>query len=324
MGNLEADEFKIVSPIAVTALMPVKNGLSYISSSKQQLSNTCREFDEILVVDDNSSDGTLIELQRWAEQDSRVRVLSNPDQGLVSALNLGIKESSNNWIARFDVDDKYAEHRLEAQVTAAKFETVAIFSDYEMWSPNGRALGKIPSPVDSDAVKISLVNSRRTPHPSVLYSKEAVLAVGGYRAKDFPAEDLSLWLRMSRVGKMVSIPQVLLSYQLRRNSVSGQQRTLITKKTSELLRNIGIQDEVTNSGYQRLEEILDSYMNLHLGKERQILFIQELARSLEMSGNKVGKIRTDTLVRRADKKMISAAGSILSGTIKRRMYRKFG
>jgi hypothetical protein len=65
-------------------------------------------------------------------------------------------------------------------------------------------------------------------------------------------------------------------------------------------------------------------MNLHLGKERQILFIQELARSLEMSGNKVGKIRTDTLVRRVDKKMISAAGSILSGTIKRRMYRKFG
>jgi hypothetical protein len=318
------DGIESVRPIAVTALMPVKNGLSYISSAKQQLSIACREFDEILIIDDNSTDGTLLQLQRWAEQDPRVRVLTNPGQGLVSALNLGLKESSNNWIARFDVDDKYATNRLEEQLKVVKFETVAVFSDYEMWSPVGRSLGKIPSPVDADAVKISLVNSRRTPHPSVLYSREAVLAVGGYRAEDFPTEDLSLWLRMSRVGEMVSVPQVLLSYQLRRDSVSGQQRALIIKRTSELLRNIGIQSEITKSAHNRIEEILDSYTNLQLGKERQLLFIQELARSVEMSGKKVGKIRTETLLRRADRKMISAAGSILSGTIKRRMYRKFG
>jgi len=62
--------------------------MRFILSAKQQLSKTCRENDEILVVDDNSTDGTLRELQKWALEDSRVRVLSNVDQGLVAALNL--------------------------------------------------------------------------------------------------------------------------------------------------------------------------------------------------------------------------------------------
>jgi glycosyltransferase involved in cell wall biosynthesis len=324
VGNFAENENSFQKPIAVTALMPVKNGMDHIFSSMRQLSNTCRKFDEVLVVDDNSKDGTLPILQRWAAEDQRVRVLSNPGEGLVSALNLGINEASNNWIARFDVDDIYSKDRLDQQVTVAVDQTIAIFSDYEFWTPNGNSLGKVPGPVDSDAVSISLVNSRRTPHPSVLYSRDAVLAVGGYRAEDFPAEDLSLWLRMSKIGKLVSIPQVLLNYQLRSNSVSGQHRALILKKTSELQCQIGTYRDLLKSGFERADTILESYEGLELAKERQILFLQELIKAFELAGDKKRGVLLGKLLRKMNLDMCKALIDISTGTAKRRVYRKFG
>ncbi len=309
---------------AVTALLPVKNGLDYIYSAMQQLSNSCREIDEVLVIDDNSTDGTLCVLQSWAAEDQRVRIVRNPGEGLVAALNIGIKESSNNWIARFDVDDKYAENRIDQQMTEISHKTVAVFSDYEMWSPNGRSLGKIPSPVDSDAVKISLVNSQRTPHPSVLYSKEAVVAAGGYKVEDFPAEDLSLWLRMSRVGEVISVPQVLLNYQLRQTSVSGQQRALIKRKSFNLINQIGIHQEALKTGFDRIDVILDSYDELDLAKERQILFLLELSKGMKLSGETKRSLVLSKLIKRMDKDVFKAVVDISMGTVKRRIYRKLG
>lgn len=324
VANLLETNHQPQQPISVTALLPVKNGMRFILSAKQQLSKTCRESDEILVIDDNSTDGTLQELQKWAVEDSRVRVLSNVNQGLVAALNLGVDESTNSWIARFDVDDHYREDRLTQQTSLINPETVAIFSDYEIWRPGSISLGKIPSPVDSDAVKISLVNSRRTAHPSVLFSKEAVLSVGGYRAEDFPAEDLSLWLRMSRVGKLVSVPEVLLNYQLGLSSISGQQRAKIIERTSSLLRQIGVHNAAVKSGFERVEEILDSYGELSLTQARELLFLQELRKATESSGEHKGRAILGKLVKRIDGDMLSAAFDISIDTAKRRVYRRFG
>jgi glycosyltransferase involved in cell wall biosynthesis len=322
VANLSTSGNQTQQAISVTALLPVKNGMKYILTAKEQLSRTCRKFDEIIVIDDESTDGTLPELKRWELEDSRVRVISNSGQGLVSALNLGLQEASNNWVARFDVDDKYTQNRIDQQVAVVDSETIAIFSDYEICRPNGDSLGKIPSPVDSDAVKISLVNSRRTAHPSVLFSREAVLSVGGYRAEDFPAEDLSLWLRMSRVGKLVSVPQLLLKYQLGTSSVSGQHRSLIVKRTSELLQQIGVEDAAIKSGFQRVDEILDIYSELNLGKERQLLFLMELSRVLKISDKPLRGAALSMLIKKVDLNILSATLNLSIDTAKRRLHRK--
>ena len=324
MGNSIIGSKEMQPPISVTALMPIRNGLKFIPNARYQLSNCCRANDEILIVNDNSTDGTLLELQKWALEDSRVRIINNEGEGLVSALNLGVKESSNNWIARFDVDDKYNLTRIQKQISVFDSETVAIFSDYKIFDLEGILLGTIPSPVDSDAVEISLINSRRTAHPSVLFSKEAVDSVGGYRSDDFPAEDLSLWLRISRVGKLVSVPEVLLNYELGLNSVSAKMRGLILRKTKGLIHDIGVKESSLKLGLERADEILDGYMGLRLVNERQLLFLQELSKALKISGESKQLLMLEKLIKRLDRNLISAAISISVGAIKRRVYRKFG
>lgn len=308
----------------VTALLPIKNGLKYISRAKVQVASTCRDYDEILIIDDNSTDGTFVELEKWASQDHRVRILKNSGDGLVSALNLGIRESTNKWIARFDVDDTYNFERIQKQSSMIKPNIVAVFSDYEVLRPSGKSLGVIPSPVDPDAVDVSLVSSRRTPHPSVLFSKEAVISVGGYFPQDFPAEDLSLWLRLSREGLMKSIPEVLLGYELGLNSVSGQKRELIQRKTSSLIRDIGIHAPSLNSAHHRFDEILNSYSQLKFGFERQILFTQELSKALKITGKSTSTPPMRSLIRRLELDLIRAGMNISVETMKRRLYRKLG
>ncbi len=324
MLNFNNGTSKSRATIPITAVLPIKDGVKYIARARCQLENTCGNKDEILVINDNSTDGSLEELNKWAKEDKRVRILNNEGDGLVAALNLGIMESTNNWIARFDIDDTYDFERIQNQISALKPTVVGVFSDYKILRPNGQSLGVIPSPVDSDAVEISLVSSRRTAHPSVLFSKEAVISVGGYVSQDFPAEDLSLWLRLSRVGQLVSVPEILLNYELGLNSVSGQKRDLIQKKTSYLIHEIGLKHSSLTSAHQRVDEILESYIPMNFGKERQILFLQELSKAFRISGRNKNFTTLEKLIKRLDTGLIGAGLSISAGAIKRRTYRKFG
>jgi glycosyltransferase involved in cell wall biosynthesis len=182
----------------LSILLPVKNGEKYIQSSLLNLMKSCRVGDEILVVDDYSIDSTSKIVKQMCGEDSRIKLINNRESGIVGALNLGVYESLNSWVARVDVDDKYDLNRFEIQRANLQANTVGIFSDYDFFSESHNFLGTIPSAIDADAVAVSLIYSQRTAHPSILFSKEAVINAGGYRNEDFPAEDLSLWLRMSR------------------------------------------------------------------------------------------------------------------------------
>jgi hypothetical protein len=43
--------------------------------------------------------------------------------------------------------------------------------------------------------------------------RDAVVAVGGYRAEAFPSEDFDLWLRLNEVGELANIPDLLVRYR---------------------------------------------------------------------------------------------------------------
>jgi glycosyltransferase involved in cell wall biosynthesis len=260
----------------VTLLLPVKNGSKYLLSSLDNLVEIAEEQDEILIINDFSTDNSLDLIQKYQRQDQRIRVINNVNAGLVNALNIGIKESSNNWIARCDVDDSYHSKRIVIQKNAINPEIAGIFTDYEFFAEGDKSLGIMPSAINSESVSVSLSKSQRTAHPSIMYSKEAVLNAGGYREEDFPAEDLSLWLRMSKEGKLISIPKVLLNYRLTPNSVSMQKRALIQEKTRNLLSTIGINSKDLSYTSSNLESILVNYNNTESNTRRKLLLLREL------------------------------------------------
>lgn len=260
----------------VTALMPVKNGAVFLKKSLPQLQLSCKAKDEILIIDDFSDDKTAEIVKDASKADQRIRLLNNSNPGIVGALNLGLSEASNEWIARFDVDDHYEVGRLDEQRVSISANTIGIFSDYDFFGEDFKYLGTIPSAIDSDAVAVSLISSQRTAHPSILFNKGSVLDVGGYKQEDFPAEDLSLWLRMSRVGNLVSIPKVLLHYRLSTGSVTGTKRQASILKKNSLIQSIGINPLSVEKASSKLEQIFEVYKPKSFSNEREILLIRDL------------------------------------------------
>jgi glycosyltransferase involved in cell wall biosynthesis len=279
----------------VTALMPVKNGGVFLQRSLLQLQLSCNETDEILVIDDFSNDNTAQIVKDASKTDERIRLLSNSNPGIVGALNLGLSEASNKWIARVDVDDIYEISRIDEQRVRINSNVIGIFSDYDFFSENFPYLGTIPSAIDSDAVAVSLISSQRTAHPSILFNKESVLDVGGYQQEDFPAEDFSLWLRMSRVGKLISIPKVLLHYRLSAGSVTGTKREASISKKNALIQSIGINPLNVERISAKLEQIFEAYKSEIFSNEREILLVRDLIMIL----------RTNSLSEKSRKKIRS-------------------
>jgi glycosyltransferase involved in cell wall biosynthesis len=279
----------------LTALMPVKNGAVFLKESLPALQLSCKAIDEILIIDDFSDDNTAQIVQDAAKTDGRIRLLHNSNPGIVEALNLGLSEASNEWIARFDVDDKYEISRLDEQRVCISSNVIGVFSDYDFFCEDLPYLGTIPSAIDSDAVAISLISSQRTAHPSILFNRRSVLDVGGYKNEDFPAEDLSLWLRMSRVGELISIPKVLLHYRLSAGSVTGTKRQASILKTNSLIQSIGINPLNVEKVSSKLEQIFEVYKSESFHNERETLLIRDL----------VTILRTHKLPEKSSKKIKS-------------------
>ena len=260
----------------ISVLIPIKNGLPYLHQFKSTMTLNLRDFDEVIVVNDGSTDGTSDFLSNWEASSSKVKVLHTDGIGLVHSLNLGLAHSSHNWIARFDIDDNYENNRIALQRDLVTLDTVAIFSDYDFIDEIEKNYGLLTSPILPGPSAISLVNSVRTPHPGVLFNKEAVINVGGYIEEDFPAEDLSLWLRLAKVGKITSVPRCLLHYRIRKGSISSSKRVQALKKKGEVLKKISIQEHDFIYCLENIKEIFEIYDKYEKSEQRKILLIRDL------------------------------------------------
>jgi glycosyltransferase involved in cell wall biosynthesis len=261
--------------IPITAIVPIKNGQIYFSSIKSELIKTLTAQDQIIVIDDNSSDSTYEIYKQWSNTDSRVQVLKNKKPGLSNALNLGISHAQNEWIARFDQDDLYHPDRIKIQLSKITDSTVAVFSDYKFRSKSGVYLGFQSSAIYPACVSVSLNSNRRTPHPVALLNKSAVQSVGGYLQDHFPAEDLSLWLRLSKIGELKSVPDQLLSYTLNKSGVTQYYKNSQNKMKNKLWSEIGILKSDLQHVEDNLFNITEDYRSLNHSNLRSIMLVND-------------------------------------------------
>src|SRR4028119_528470 len=98
----------------VSVIVPAYNAMAYLPETLQSvLTQTFNSF-EVLIINDGSSD----EIVEWASEvkDSRVKLISQENQGLSGARNTGIWSSQGEYLAFLDADDIWEPTKLEKQV----------------------------------------------------------------------------------------------------------------------------------------------------------------------------------------------------------------
>lgn len=68
---------------------------------------------ELLLIDDGSTDGSGQICDKFADQDTRVKVMHKENRGVSSARNLGLKYARGEWVAFVDSDDFVSENYFE-------------------------------------------------------------------------------------------------------------------------------------------------------------------------------------------------------------------
>ena len=259
----------------LSVVLPVRDGALTVGRALEDLLAGMSSDDELLAIDDGSQDTTSALLEAVAGREARVRVLTTPSIGLVAALNLGLREASHRWVARADADDRYPHDRLRTQRAAITDGTVLVSADYRVVSGR-RRLGELPCALTHPFVVASLIHPVRIPHPGVLYDKEAVLAAGGYRQDDFPAEDFGLWLRLARHGAFIGVPAVSVDWTMARTSVTHSNQDKQRLKTTGLLKSSLPLDLLAGLTSGDVELELAAYEGTRLEGQRRILLARDL------------------------------------------------
>ena len=96
--------------IRISAIMPAYNAEKYISRALDSVLKQSRPADEIIVIDDGSTDKTAEIVKGYAE---RIRYVYQENGGESAARNRGIKEASCEWIAFLDSDDEWLKKNLK-------------------------------------------------------------------------------------------------------------------------------------------------------------------------------------------------------------------
>ena len=193
-------------PPRVSVLIAAKNEEATIVDAVRSALDEGDIVEEVVVVDDHSTDGTRSTVA--AINDARVRIMESPGRGIAEALNFGLQQCACDVVARLDADDVFAAGQLAPHV--ARFADlrrrgrVAVLGGTAVsWWPDGARAPLLRS--RSGDAEWSLLFSCCIAHPTVLLDRKAVLDdLGGYNPAAEPAEDYDLWLRAADAGAGVA------------------------------------------------------------------------------------------------------------------------
>jgi cellulose synthase/poly-beta-1,6-N-acetylglucosamine synthase-like glycosyltransferase len=252
MAPAELGENKSMPVPIMSVVMSVFQGERYLSQAIDSiLGQTFRDF-EFIIIDDGSTDDSGSILESHRRSDSRVRVYSQKNNGLIYSLNRGCELARGQYIARMDADDIAARNRLGSQLYyMQEHPAVGVLgSAVEFIDQTGRTLRISRNPLGNADLQRALIDSDVLFHPAVVMRKDAFVSVGGYR-NVVHAEDYDLWLRIAESYELANLPEVLLKYRIHSAQISmrtcrQQALSTIAAQAFALERRNGMPDPLTS------------------------------------------------------------------------------
>ena len=215
----------------ISVLLPVYNCEKYILDAiKSILNQTFTDF-ELLIIDDASTDGTVAVVNSF--KDKRIKIIQKPqNSGLSKSLNQGITIANGKYIARMDGDDISLPERL-----AKQFAFLEDNEDVAVCGTAFQIIGTdiiVSGPEDHEDIKAAMLMQCSIGHPTAMLRKsfldEHALF---YDTEKEPAEDFDLWARISGLGKLHNLQEVLFHYRNHEGQVSVTRRELQRQKAVE-------------------------------------------------------------------------------------------
>ena len=193
----------------VSVIIPTFNRFSLISRAIDSVLNQTIKPFEIIVVDDGSSDNTSTFIKNNYKS---VKLIKQNNLGVSKARNVGIKNSSGDWIALLDSDDEWKKNKLEVQIKSlSEYDYYSVCHTNEIWIRNGIRVNqkKRHQKYGGDIFDKCLDICRISPS-SIIFKKNIINEVGWFDEGLSICEDYDLWLRITANFKILFIDKPLI------------------------------------------------------------------------------------------------------------------
>lgn len=208
----------------ISVLMTVYNSEKFLAEAiSSVLQQTFSDF-ELVILDDCSKDSSWSIIERFAQQDARIRPIKNEQNlGGCENLNKGLRLLRGEYMARHDNDDWSYPDRLQKQFDFLEEhpEVGIIGGSIEIIDVSGKKIGKRIYNLSDNDVRKKIFRYSPFAHPLVMMRKSILDQVGCYYDASFaPADDYELWFRIGKVAKFANISDVLLKYRVVPGSIT--------------------------------------------------------------------------------------------------------
>lgn len=111
----------------ISVIMPVYNAALYLSDMLEDLKNQTYQNLEIIIIDDGSTDDSWKTIQKYANEDERIKAISVSNHGPSAARNLGLDMATGEYIRFVDSDDRIPIRSMESMLEPyEKYENIDI------------------------------------------------------------------------------------------------------------------------------------------------------------------------------------------------------
>ena len=203
----------------VSIIIPIYNSEKYLKECLNSLFEQTYENIEIIAVDDGSTDSSLQILQDYSD---RLKIFSQENNGLYSALKVGISKIHGKWCKWFSPDDVLYPNAIEIQVNEAKKypDNTILYSNWNIIDETGKLLREFCESDNNDLSRFEYnvrllygqqINVNTALIPSILFQTPGVRNLDESVAIDY---DFFLNSAIFHDVKFHLIPQPLVKYRI--------------------------------------------------------------------------------------------------------------
>jgi glycosyltransferase involved in cell wall biosynthesis len=208
--------------IRVSIIIPNYNQAHFIRSSIKSALNQSYSDNEIIIVDDGSTDNSREIINSFGDL---VRYIWQENKGLAGARNTGILAAQGDLIGLLDADDELYPTYLEKMVDFAnRFADASVYyCRAQAMDIDGNPLPQVfgGPPVPQEEAYQTLLRANFIIPSTILMRRSDIMKAGLFDQNLRSCEDWDLWLRLLPSHKIIGINDVLVMYRIHGSSLSN-------------------------------------------------------------------------------------------------------
>jgi len=215
-------------PLTVSVIIPTYNRARLVQAAVESVLKQTRVPDEIVVVDDGSTDGTVEALSRFG---APVVVVAQTNQGRSAARNRGLREAHGDLILFLDSDDLLAHECVEhyLQVLEQNPQVGVVYSDAYVVDRDGHKLALYSHAMRGHRPSGKILGelARRCFVTVSSMVRRSLLDNDPFEVGMEHCEDYDLWRRLAARCQFQFLDEPLLSYRFHEGMTNARQRNEI-------------------------------------------------------------------------------------------------